>query len=166
MRVRAPAIAMIVLGALLFAGAAHAVLPSEMLKDPVLEARARALSEELRCLVCQNQSIDDSEADLARDLRTLVRQRIQAGDTDDQARDYLVARYGPFILLKPQFTAHTILLWLAAPAVLILGALMAWVGYRNRAGRTAPVPLDRREQESLQRLLSKADGADRNITEP
>jgi cytochrome c-type biogenesis protein CcmH len=166
MKARAPAAAMIVLGALLFTGAAHAVLPSEMLKDPVLEARARALSEELRCLVCQNQSIDDSDAPLAADLRVLLRERIAAGDTDDQARDYLVARYGPFILLKPQFTLHTVLLWLAAPAVLILGGLIAWVGYRNRKGRSAPDPLDRQEQESLQRLLSEAQRTDPNITEP
>jgi cytochrome c-type biogenesis protein CcmH len=166
MKVRAPAAAIVVLGALLFGGTAHAVLPSEMLKDPVLEARARALSEELRCLVCQNQSIDDSEAPLAADLRVLLRERIAAGDTDEQARDYLVARYGPFILLKPQFTFHTVLLWFAAPMVLILGGLIAWIGYRNREGRAAPDPLDRQEQESLQRLLSEARQADPNITEP
>ncbi|MBN8934711.1 MAG: cytochrome c-type biogenesis protein CcmH [Rhizobiales bacterium] len=102
---------------------AHAVQPDEMLKDPALEARARTLSRELRCMVCQNQSIDDSEAPLARDLRLLVRERLKAGDSDQQVLDFLTARYGNFVLLKPRFGWDTALLWLAPGGVLLLGAL-------------------------------------------
>src|SRR6201981_3036227 len=98
----------------------HAVEPSERLADPALEARARTLSQELRCLVCQNQSIDESNADLAHDLRVLLRKRLLAGDTDQQVLDYLVARYGQFVLLAPPFEPVTYLLWLAPP-VLVLG---------------------------------------------
>ena len=101
---------------LLAAPHAVAVQPDEILSDPALEARARALSKELRCMVCQNQSIDDSDAPLARDLRLLVRERLKAGDSDAQVIDFLVARYGEFVLLKPRFTSHTALLWLM-PAV-------------------------------------------------
>lgn len=100
---------------------AHAVEPAERLADPALEARARALSQELRCLVCQNQSIDESNADLAHDLRVLLRQRLMAGDTDRQVLDYVVARYGVFVLLDPPFAPATYLLWLTPPA-LVLGA--------------------------------------------
>ena len=103
------------------AGASR-VQPDEVLPDPTLEARARALSKELRCMVCQNQSIDDSDAPLARDLRVLVRERLQAGDSDQQVIDFLVARYGEFVLLKPRFSWHTALLWLAPPALLLVGA--------------------------------------------
>src|SRR5689334_25305690 len=99
-------------------GAALAVTPDEMLKDPALEARARNLSEELRCMVCQNQSIDDSEAPLAHDLRVLVRQRLEAGDSDRQVLDYLVARYGDFVLLRPPFKPETLLLWGLPPLAL------------------------------------------------
>src|SRR5215470_6665622 len=102
---------------------AFAVQPDEVLSDAALEARARALSKELRCMVCQNQSIDDSDAPLARDLRVLVRERLQAGDGDQQVIDFLVARYGEFVLLKPRFSAHTALLWLGPAAVLVVGAL-------------------------------------------
>src|SRR6266496_5857524 len=100
---------------------AIAVEPNEVLTDPALEARARALSKELRCMVCQNQSIDDSEAPLARDLRILVREHLQAGESDRQVIDFLVARYGEFVLLKPPLTWHTALLWLAPSGVLMLG---------------------------------------------
>ncbi|TIU04312.1 MAG: cytochrome c-type biogenesis protein CcmH, partial [Mesorhizobium sp.] len=100
-----------------FAGAAQAVKPDEVLPDPALEARARALSEGLRCMVCQNQSIDESDADLARDLRVLVRQRLVAGDTDQQVMDYIVSRYGEFVLLKPRFSLRNALLW-GTPALL------------------------------------------------
>ena len=100
---------------------AHAVEPSERLADPGLEARARTLSKELRCLVCQNQSIDDSNADLAHDLRVLLRQRLLAGDTDQQVLDYIAARYGMFVLLDPPFAPVTYLLWLTPP-LLVLGA--------------------------------------------
>src|SRR3954470_16615115 len=105
------------------AAPAFAVHPDEILKDPVLEARARTLSQELRCMVCQNQSIDDSDAPLARDLRVLVRERLTAGDSDGQVIDFLVARYGEFVLLKPRVSAHTLLLWLAPFAVLVIAAI-------------------------------------------
>ena len=101
---------------------ALAVEPDEILSDPALEARARALSKDLRCMVCQNQSIDDSQAPLARDLRILVRERLQAGESDQQVINFLVARYGEFVLLRPRFSWHTALLWLAPGAVLLIGA--------------------------------------------
>jgi cytochrome c-type biogenesis protein CcmH len=107
--------------ALLAPGVSLAVQPDEILKNPALEARARLLSRELRCMVCQNQSIDDSDAPLARDLRLLVRQRLVSGDSDRQVIDFLVARYGEFVLLKPRFEWHTLLLWGVAPAVLLVG---------------------------------------------
>src|SRR5215468_10150385 len=103
---------------------AAAVQPDEVLKDnPALEARARVLSRELRCMVCQNQSIDDSDAPLARDLRVLVRERLTAGDSDSQVIDFLVARYGEFVLLRPRFTWHNAVLWLTPLAALIAGAI-------------------------------------------
>ena len=115
---------------------AHAVEPAERLADPALEARARALSQELRCLVCQNQSIDESNADLAHDLRVLLRQRLVAGDTDRQVLDYIVARYGVFVLLDPPFAPATYLLWLTPPA-LVLGAGIFLV-VRTRRRRPDP----------------------------
>lgn len=127
---------------LLLAAPAFAVLPGEVLPDPAQEARARALSTELRCMVCQNQSIDVSDADLAHDLRVLVRDRIKAGDTDEQVLDYVVARYGEFVLLKPRFSIRNALLW-GAPLVLLLGGgLFMLVAMRGRrvkgeAGLTA-----------------------------
>jgi cytochrome c-type biogenesis protein CcmH len=147
---------------MMFTTPAFAVLPSEMLKDPALEARARVLSEELRCLVCQNQSIDDSEAPLAADLRVLLRQRLSAGDTDEQVLDYLVARYGEFILLKPRFNWHTALLWAAPPLVLVAGMLAALAAWRRRAGEKPLPPLGEDEEKALRRLTS---GDDANITE-
>lgn len=141
-------------GWLCIVSVAHAVQPSEMLNDPGLEARARALSTELRCMVCQNQSIDDSDAPLAADIRVLLRERITAGDSDDQVRNFLVARYGEFILLKPPFTWHSAALWIAPFAALVFGGLLAWYGYRRR--RPVPVaPLDAGEQAALQRLTSE-----------
>jgi cytochrome c-type biogenesis protein CcmH len=107
--------------ALVMPGVALAVTPDEMLKDPALEARARVLSQELRCMVCQNQSIDDSEAPLAKDLRLLVRERLVKGDSDKQVLDFLVARYGEFVLLKPPFQRQTLLLWGLSPLVLLIG---------------------------------------------
>src|ERR1700693_1045135 len=115
-------VAIAVFMVLQFATTAVAVQPDEMLADPKLEARARTLSRELRCLVCQNQSIDDSAAPLARDLRILVRERLKAGDGDQQVLDFLVARYGEFVLLRPRFEGQTALLWLTPLAVLMLGA--------------------------------------------
>src|SRR6202790_1080738 len=111
----------------------HAVQPDEIMADPVKEARARDLSRELRCMVCQNQSIDDSEAPLARDLRLLVRERIAAGDSDAQVIDFLVARYGEFVLLKPRLEPHTLLLWLLPPLVLAGGGVALWLNSRRRS---------------------------------
>jgi len=115
----------------------RAVESSEMLADPALEARARTLSKELRCLVCQNQSIDDSEAPLAHDLRVIVRERLKAGDTNAQVVDFLVARYGEFVLLKPRLSWHTLALWGAPPATVLFGAAMLVVISRRRR-RNAP----------------------------
>ena len=116
---------------------AFAVQPDEIMSDPAKEARARALSRELRCMVCQNQSIDDSDAPLARDLRLLVRERIAAGDSDAQVVDFLVARYGQFVLLKPRLEGETLLLWLLPPLVL-LGGLLSLSDRRLRVGAPRP----------------------------
>jgi cytochrome c-type biogenesis protein CcmH len=134
---------------------ALAVQPDEMLGEPRLEARARALSRELRCMVCQNQSIDDSEAPLARDLRLLVRERLRAGDSDQKVLDFLVARYGEFVLLRPPLQWHTALLWLTPLVLLIGGAIVLIVlaGQRKRAHESAPLSDD--EQARLARLLAQ-----------
>jgi cytochrome c-type biogenesis protein CcmH len=116
---------------------ALAVQPDEVLSDPALEARARELSRELRCMVCQNQSIDDSDAPLARDLRVLVRERLQAGDGNSQVLDFLVDRYGEFVLLRPRLRWQTSLLWFAAPVLLIGGAIVLIVFARRRVRETA-----------------------------
>jgi cytochrome c-type biogenesis protein CcmH len=113
----------LILMSLLGASLAQAVQPDEMLADPALEARARELSAQLRCMVCQNQSIDDSDATLARDIRVLIRQRIAKGESNEAVRDFLVSRYGDFILLKPPFKPDTLLLWFGAPLTLALGGL-------------------------------------------
>jgi cytochrome c-type biogenesis protein CcmH len=120
---------------------AFAVQPDEILPDPALESRARELSSELRCMVCQNQSIDDSDAPLARDLRLLVRERLKAGDTDPQVVDYLVDRYGEFVLLRPRFETHTLILWLAGPAVLIGGAVALVMAACRRKDTPAADPV-------------------------
>jgi cytochrome c-type biogenesis protein CcmH len=136
--------------------AAWAVQPDEILSDRTLEARARELSRELRCMVCQNQSIDDSDAPLARDLRILVRERLQAGDDDRQVLDFLVARYGEFVLLKPRLTWHTALLWLA-PILILLAGFVA-IGSALRRRRAAPAaapPLAREEERRLNELLGE-----------
>lgn len=121
------------------AGPARAVLPEEMLKDPALETRARVISQDLRCLVCQNQSIDDSNAPLAKDLRIIVRERLTAGDTDKQVVEYVVARYGNFVLLKPPLQGDTYLLWALPFIVLVAASLIAWRYLSRRAGDD-PVP--------------------------
>jgi cytochrome c-type biogenesis protein CcmH len=124
--------ALVVLIALVVPSALWAVQPDEMLADPTLEARARALSKNLRCMVCQNESIDDSEAPLAHDLRVLVRERLKAGDSDQQVIDFLVARYGEFVLLKPPLSWHTAALWGLPPAVLLIGAVVILIDVRRR----------------------------------
>ncbi len=130
--------ALLLLVGLMVSSHAWAVEPDEMLSNPALEARARAISKQLRCMVCQNESIDESQAPLARDLRVLVRQRIMAGDSDAQIINFLVSRYGEFILLKPPLSWNTLALWGAPPALLILGILMIVVVERRRAvGRPA-----------------------------
>ena len=134
----------------------HAVEPDEVLQDPALEARAREISEGLRCLVCQNQSIDDSEAPLAKDLRLLVRERLKAGDSDEQIVHFIVARYGEFVLLKPRFEPHTLLLWFATPAVFLAALLIIALAYRRRrAEGQNPAPLSVDERRRLKRLLGK-----------
>jgi cytochrome c-type biogenesis protein CcmH len=146
---------LIVFLATLFFAPALAVQPDEILKDPALESRARALSQELRCMVCQNQSIDDSDAPLARDLRILVRERLSAGDSDGQVIDFLVARYGEFVLLKPRFSWRTALLWLAPFAIVLIGAIGFLVG-----GRRARTPAAERlsaEEEARVAALVKRD---------
>ena len=134
---------------------AFAVNPDEMLSDPALEARARTLSAELRCMVCQNQSIDDSNADLAKDLRLLVRERITDGDSDEQVLNYIVSRYGEFVLLKPRVSVRTLLLW-GAPVLLILaGGVSLVVFARKRAGKPTGSKLTAEEQAKLAELLKK-----------
>jgi cytochrome c-type biogenesis protein CcmH len=147
--------------ALMGAGPALAVQPDEILPDPALESRARELSSELRCMVCQNQSIDDSDAPLARDLRLLVRERLKAGDSDPQVIDYLVARYGEFVLLRPRFETHTLILWLAGPAVLIAGAAALLMTARRRKQTTAADPVvatTKLTAEQEARLAKLVDG--------
>ena len=148
----------VLLLALLAPGVAAAVTPDEMLKDPALETRARALSREIRCMVCQNQSIDSSEAPLAHDLRVLVRQRLVAGDSDQQVLDYLVARYGEFVLLKPPLELHTLLLWGAPPAVLLAGLIGLLLMARRRRPALEPQNLTPEEQKKLATLVGP--GAD------
>src|SRR6266850_6688853 len=137
---------------------AFAVQPDEIMSDPGQESRARDLSRELRCMVCQNQSIDDSEAPLARDLRLLVRERIAAGDSDAQVMDFLVARYGEFVLLKPRLKSHTLLLWLLPPLALAGGGLALWMHGRRRtksaAEQGSPVKLTADEEARLARLIA------------
>ncbi len=156
MILRALAIAVLLLGS----APAHAVLPDEVLADPLLETRARALSRNIRCLVCQNQSIDNSNADLARDLRVLVRERLTAGDSDQQILDFLIARYGDFIMLKPPFRGATFLLWFG-PAI-VFGAAVIGLGIYFRRRRNTPLvgsgpSLNSEERDRLARLLDDRD---------
>ena len=130
-----------------------AVEPDEVLQDKALEARARHISEGLRCLVCQNQSIDDSAAPLAKDLRVLVRERLKAGDTDQQIEDFVVARYGEFVLLKPRFEPHTFLLWFATPLVFIIALLIVAFAYRRRSAVPTTAALSDAEELRLRHLL-------------
>lgn len=135
------------------AGPAVAVQPGEILPDPAMEQRARAISSELRCLVCQNQSIDDSDAPLAKDLRVLVRERLVAGDSDSAVRDFVVARYGDFVLLRPPLDVRTALLW-GAPFLILLAALgFLWRRGRAMAAPASAAPLSEDERRRVERLL-------------
>jgi cytochrome c-type biogenesis protein CcmH len=143
---------------------AHAVEPDEILSDPAMEARARQISAELRCLVCQNQSIDDSNAPLARDLRLLVRERLKAGDSDRQVKDFIVARYGEFALLNPRFSLHTLLLWLGPPFVLLM-TLLALLLYARRTRAFTPTtapPLSADERTRLRELIGETGAGRRD----
>ncbi|HEY1929989.1 MAG TPA: cytochrome c-type biogenesis protein [Caulobacteraceae bacterium] len=145
--------------AVIAAGPACAVLPSEQLHDPKLEARARHIGEGLRCLVCQNETIDESDAPLAHDLRVILRQRLLAGDSDRQAVDYIVARYGHFVLMKPPFEAQTLLLWLGPFLVIVLGAVGLGLMARSSARADDEVaPLTSEETDLLKRRLEGEDG--------
>lgn len=136
------------------AGPARAVLPSEQLADPKLEARARHIASELRCLICQNETIDEFDAPLAADLRVLLRQRLLAGDSDRQARDYLVARYGHFVLLKPPFEAWTLALWLG-PLLVLLGGGAGVASMARRGPPPEPAPISAEERAELARLMGE-----------
>ncbi len=143
---------------MLVATPAFAVQPDEVLDDPALEARARELSEGLRCLVCRNESIDESNAELARDLRILLRERLVAGDTDQEAVDFIVARYGEYVLLKPTTTGANMMLWLAGPIMLLIAAGLGWNFLRSRS-LTPENPetgkLSDEEQERLRQILEE-----------
>ncbi len=134
---------------------AFAVQPDEMLKDPALEARARAITINLRCPVCQGESIDDSNAPISRDLRLAVRERLLAGDSDDQVIDYVTTRYGEFVLFKPRSTGSGLVLWLAGPLMLLAGAGLAYATLRARAAAPEPAKLTAAEQAELDKLLHK-----------
>ena len=154
------------LSVMIGSSAAYAVQPDEIMSDPAKELRARNLSRELRCMVCQNQSIDDSEAPLARDLRLLVRERIAAGDSDGQVLDFLVARYGEFVLLKPRLEPRTWLLWLLSPLALAGGGLALWVQGRRRSRSAtgqdnSTVKLTAEEEARLKELIAEPSLPDR-----
>ena len=153
------ALVAVLCGWLALAGAAMAaVTPDEMLKDPALEARARQLDRELRCLVCQNESIDDSNADLAHDLRLLVRQRIRQGDSDEAVKQYLVDRYGSFVLLRPPVERGTWFLWFGPAAVLLAGGGLSVGYFRRRPRDTAPPDLSADERARVDALLAGEGG--------
>ena len=148
---------LLVLLAFLFAAQpVLAVNPDEVLKDPALEARARSLSANLRCMVCQNQSIDDSNADLARDLRVLVRERLVKGETDEQVIDYVVSRYGEYVLLKPRVSVQNLVLWGAPACLFVVGILVLIVYSRRRTATPNAAPLSDAEKAEIARLLDKS----------
>ncbi|MGF6172307.1 cytochrome c-type biogenesis protein [Ensifer sp. 4252] len=134
-------------------GPTYAVNPDEVLSDPALEARARAISAELRCMVCQNQSIDDSNAELAKDLRVLVRERLANGDSDEAVIDYVVSRYGEFVLLKPRFETKTMILWGMPILLLLVGSATLLVAALRRGRQSRGTPLSDDEKEKLKKLL-------------
>ena len=148
---------LVLLALLLGTATALAVQPDEVLDDPELEARARAISAELRCMVCQNQSIDDSDAELAKDLRVLVRDRLKQGDSDEQVMNYVVDRYGEFVLLKPQFSARNILLWGTPVIVLLLAGLAIAMRLRNTPTADPNAGLTEAEQARLSKILDDRD---------
>jgi cytochrome c-type biogenesis protein CcmH len=157
MTIRSAALALILVSAM--TASAWAVQPSEMLSDPQLEGRARALSAELRCMVCQNQSIDDSDAPLAHDIRVLIRERIAAGQSDEAVKAFLVSRYGDFILLRPPLKMTTWLLWAGPPLILLFGAAFVFTSLRRRQGQAlSPPPLDSAEERRLSALLKDERG--------
>ena len=145
--------AIVLLAVLLAGGGAFAVQPDEVLADPALEERARAISANLRCMVCQNQSIDDSDAELARDLRVLVRERLTAGDSDAEVVDYVVSRYGEFVLLKPRFSARNALLW-GLPVILLIGGGVG-ILLAARARRREPKGLSDEEAKAVEAILRR-----------
>src|SRR3954465_2559365 len=147
----------LMLAFLLQIGAALAVTPDEMLNDPALETRARTLSQQLRCMVCQNQSIDDSDAPLAHDLRVLVRERLSNGDSDRQVLDFLVSRYGEFVLLKPRFEWRTALLWLVPPGILLVGTVALVVLARSRRQPPPADDLTASERAKIAELVRPVD---------
>ncbi|MBK20285.1 MAG: cytochrome c-type biogenesis protein CcmH [Rhodospirillaceae bacterium] len=151
-----------VIAAVIAASPVKAVEPNEILEDPKLEQRARALSKDLRCVVCQNQSIDDSNASLARDLRVVVRERLQAGDTDKQIIDFVVARYGEFVLLNPRVNARTYLLW-GGPALVLIFGILGLVFWFRRRGKIANDGLSPEEEKRLAELLGQTgtEGSDK-----
>jgi cytochrome c-type biogenesis protein CcmH len=154
-RLSPSALGAFVLAFVLFIGAGLAVEPTEMLKDAALEARARTIGQALRCVVCQNQSIDDSSAEVARDMRRAVRERVTAGDSDDQVFAYMVARYGDYVLLKPPFKTSTLMLWFGGPLLLIVAGSALLIAARRRTRRTVtpPQPLSAEERQRLDALL-------------
>lgn len=147
----------LILALVLLAGPAFAVQPDEVLDDPVLEARARELSAGLRCLVCRNENIDESNADLARDLRLLVRERLVAGDSDEEVIAFIVDRYGEYVLLQPTATGENLILWVAGPAMLLVALATAALYLRRRraAPDAAPAPLSAEEEARLREILDK-----------
>jgi len=167
MRALVLALALILAGVVAGLAPAWAVLPDEVLDDPVLEARARDLSREIRCLVCQNQDIDSSNADLARDLRVLVRERLVAGDSDDDVKVYLVARYGDFVLFNPPVKPATYLLWFGPALIVLLGAGGVFAHFvRRRQNPAVPAaPLSAAERQRLERLLADTETIDAGTAE-
>ncbi|MEC8531114.1 MAG: cytochrome c-type biogenesis protein [Pseudomonadota bacterium] len=149
-----------VLSLILFVTPALAIQPDEILKDTVLEERARVISKELRCLVCQNQSIDDSDAPLARDLRVLVRERLQAGESNEEVINFVVDRYGDFVLLRPPVKASTLVLWLSPVAALIVGIflLLTWFRKQKQLVPVQAKPLSEEEKKKLQAAFKKDEG--------
>jgi cytochrome c-type biogenesis protein CcmH len=148
---------LLVLTALSLATSARAVLPGEQLADPKFEARARAISQELRCVVCQNQTIDDSDATLAHDLRIIVRERLTAGDSDEQVKAYILRRYGPYVLLKPPLEAETLLLWFGPLFILLAGGAGSII-YLRRRDRASSGSLTKDEETELSHILGEGRG--------